>query len=209
MTEGADTTRSGGRSAERATVPPLRLSGECLIAMPNMGDDRFNRAVVLVTSHDEDGAMGIVVNRQVLKPTFGSVLEELDIPHGEDLRAMHDAVPIYEGGPMEQGRGFVVHSLDYRQPNTQRIGRRYGLTTTLEILRNIAGGGPPGRFLLALGYAGWGAGQLEREIGENAWLTCPPNDDVLFDLPAEGRYDAALGTLGVDASLLSGTAGHA
>ena len=187
----------------------LDLTGQCLIAMPGMSDDRFARAVVLVTSHDEDGAMGLVINRQVLKPTFGSVLDELDIPFGHAGRELHDRVPIYEGGPVEQGRGFVVHSLDYSQPNTKRVGEQYGLTTTLEILKNIAGGGPPGRFLLALGYAGWGAGQLERELSENAWLTCGATDDVLFDLPAEGRYDAALGTLGVDPNLLMATAGHA
>ena len=139
---------------------PLDLSGQCLIAMPGMSDDRFSRAVILLTSHDDEGAMGIVVNRQVLKPTFGSVLDELDIPYGHATRELHDRVPIYEGGPVEQGRGFVVHSLDYSQSNTRRIGEHYGLTTTLEILKNIAGGGPPGRFLLALGYAGWNSGQL-------------------------------------------------
>ena len=200
MTSRADIEPAGGT---------LDLSGQCLIAMPGMSDERFARSVVLVTSHDDEGAMGIVVNRQVLKPTFGSVLEELDIPAGQVSREMHDAVPIYEGGPVEQGRGFVIHSLDYSQPNTKRVGGRYGLTTTLEILKNIAGGGPPGRFLLALGYAGWGAGQLERELADNAWLTCGATDDVLFDLPAEGRYSAALGTLGVDPHLLMGTAGHA
>ena len=197
------TGRPGGTDDDR-----LDLTGQCLIAMPNMKDDRFSRAVILVTSHNDEGAMGIVVNRQVVQPTFGMVLDELDIPK-DGSRDLHDAVPIFEGGPVEQGRGFVVHSLDYRQANTIQVGRRYGLTTTLEILRNIAGGGPPGRFLLALGYAGWGAGQLEQEIAENAWLTCDAGDDVLFDVPAEGRYDAALATLGVDPRLLSGTAGHA
>ena len=187
----------------------LDLTGQCLIAMPGMSDDRFAKAVVFLTSHSAEGAMGIIVNRQVVQPTFGMVLDELDIPKARGTQDLHDTVPIFEGGPVEQGRGFVVHSLDYKQPNTVQVGRRYGLTTTLEILRNIAGGGPPGRFLLALGYAGWGAGQLERELAENAWLTCGACDDVLFDVPADKRYAAALATLGVDPRLLSQTAGHA
>ena len=215
MSDDADTTpltsaRPRGGPAPRGaggTASELDLTGQCLIAMPGMADDRFSKAVVFLTQHSSEGAMGIVVNRQVVQPTFGMVLDELDIPKsGHDL---HDTVPIFEGGPVEQGRGFVVHSLDYRQPNTVEVGRRYGLTTTLEILRNIAGGGPPGRFLLALGYAGWGAGQLEQELAENSWLTCGASDDVLFDVPADKRYAAALATLGVDPRLLSQTAGHA
>ena len=201
---------SGGPAPGTGTpqAETLDLTGQCLIAMPGMSDDRFAKAVVFVTSHSAEGAMGIVVNRQVVQPTFGMVLDELDIPKA-GAAELHDTVPIFEGGPVEQGRGFVVHSLDYRQANTIQVGRRYGLTTTLEILRNIAGGGPPGRFLLALGYAGWGAGQLEQELAENAWLTCGASDDVLFDVPADKRYAAALATLGVDPRLLSQTAGHA
>lgn len=214
---GTGTTRGPGGSGGVAQPPgaaalgdgdALDLTGQCLIAMPGMADDRFAKAVIFLTSHTAEGAMGIVVNRQVVQPTFGMVLDELDIPkvgHPD----LHDTVPIFEGGPVEQGRGFVVHSLDYKQPNTVEVGRRYGLTTTLEILRNIAGGGPPGRFLLALGYAGWNAGQLEQELAENAWLTCGASDDVLFDVPADKRYATALATLGVDPRLLSQTAGHA
>ena len=191
------------------TEHTLDLTGQCLIAMPGMKDDRFSRAVILVTSHSDDGAMGIVINKQVVQPTFGMVLEELDIDVEPKTQDISDHIPIFEGGPVEQGRGFVIHSLDYEQSNTIRIRRRYGLTTTLEILRNIAGGGPPGRFLLALGYAGWSAGQLEQELKDNAWLTCAPNDDMIFDRPADQRYDAAMLSLGIDPLLLSDAVGHA
>ena len=174
--------------------------------MPGMGDARFARSVVLVVSHGEDGAMGLVLNQPVASPGFVDVLEELDI----DVTADRGELPIVlRGGPVEQGRGFVLHTLDHSDPGTLRVGDDLGMSTTLEILRKVASPEPPRRSALFLGYAGWASGQLEDEIGANGWLTLPEAEALVFDVGPAETYAAALSRLGIDEVSLSGTAGHA
>ncbi len=191
---GTDTSADGGW-----------LTGQLLIAMPQMEDPRFARAVVYVCAHTADGAMGLVVNHPIESVTFPDLLEQLNIeaPTGNgDMRIMF-------GGPVETGRGFVLHSADYVHDSTLLVSQSIGLTATLEILRDIAGGKGPRHRLLALGYAGWGPGQLDAEIQANGWLTAPADDALLFDGDIGGKWKRALDRLGVSAALLSGDAGHA
>ena len=185
----------------------MDLTGQLLIAMPEMADDRFARSVVLVVSHGEDGAMGLVLNQPVASPGFTEVLDELGIEvNGE---AAITLPRVLRGGPVEQGRGFVLHSLDHSGPGTLRVGDDVGMSTTLDILRKVASPEPPRRSALYLGYAGWGGGQLEQEIASNGWLTVEDAQDLVLKTPPDRIYQAALSRLGVDEALLSGAAGHA
>lgn len=180
------------------------LTGKLLIAMPQMHDPRFARTVVYICAHTKDGAMGLVVNRQIESLTFPDLLTQLKIEAaspGAEIRVMF-------GGPVETGRGFVLHSSDYKQDSTLEIGH-VGLTATLDILRDLAQGTGPRRSLLALGYAGWGPGQLDTEIQDNGWLIAPADENIIFGHDLDAKWDAALAGLGVSAGLLSGQAGHA
>lgn len=185
---------------------PLNLTGKLLIAMPAMGDPRFEHAVVLICAHSEEGAMGLIVNKPTGEVALSDMLEQLSIEHGPQSRQME----VSFGGPVEQTRGFVLHSLDYvSNVNTLKVESVFGLTATLDILEALAKGRGPERALVAIGYAGWGPGQLEDELSQNAWLTCDANMELVFDLPDTGKWDGALKSLGVDALLLSADAGHA
>jgi len=181
------------------------LTGKILIAMPGMGDPRFRRAVVLVCAYSDEGAMGLVLNRPVTDTSFASLLELLDI---ETESAARD-IPIRSGGPVEPGRGFVLHSAD-RPPDdgTMPVGAGLALTTTRNILEELAQGKGPGQAMLALGYAGWGPGQLDHEIRANGWLTAGMQADYAFGDPGT-LWTRALQSLGVDPLLLSGAAGRA
>lgn len=188
------------------------LEGQLLIAMPGMSDPRFERALILLCAHSEDGAMGIRVNDVAPRLTFADVIERLDLmPPGETkLPPSADAIIVHNGGPVETGRGFVLHSADYASDaSTLVVDDEVCLTATLDILRAIVDGTGPKRALLALGYAGWGPGQLEAEIMANGWLNCPAAPDLLFDLEVEGKYDVAMSRIGVDPAMLSDSAGHA
>ena len=183
------------------------LSGKLLIAMPAMGDPRFERSVVYVCAHNDDGAMGIIVNKPVPELRFADLLEQLGIPRPD--KGARD-IRVHFGGPVEGGRGFVLHSSDYEsEGGTMRIDEEVSMTATLDILRRIAAGDGPKSSMLALGYAGWGPGQLEREITENAWLTGPARSDILFGRANEHKWAAALKAIGVDPQTLSSSAGHA
>jgi putative transcriptional regulator len=185
---------------------PLNLTGKLLIAMPAMGDPRFEHAVVLICAHSEEGAMGLIVNKPTGEVALSDMLDQLSIEHGPQSRQME----VSFGGPVEQTRGFVLHSLDYvSNVNTLKVESVFGLTATLDILEALAKGRGPERALVAIGYAGWGPGQLEDELSQNAWLTCDANMELVFDLPDTGKWDGALKSLGVDALLLSADAGHA
>ncbi len=180
------------------------LQGQLLIAMPSMEDDRFTSSVVYMCAHSEEGAMGLVINRPASHITFSELLSQLSI------RASGKEVPIHVGGPVETGRGFVLHTPDYDGgASTLSVGDGVGLTATVDILRAIAKGGGPREKLVALGYAGWGPGQLEAEIGSNGWLTCEATPEVVFECPPEAKWSMALNTLGVDSNKLSGETGHA
>jgi putative transcriptional regulator len=185
---------------------PIDLTGQLLIAMPGMGDPRFEKSVILICAHSGDGAMGLIINKPARKLTFADLLKQLGI----DTDDPQKGPAICFGGPVENGRGFVLHSLDYGQSEaTMKVPGGFGMTATLDILEDIATGTGPERALLALGYAGWGPGQLEDEIGDNGWLTCDANEDLVYSSENPGKWSAALGTLGVNALALSATAGRA
>lgn len=181
------------------------LTGQFLIAMPTMNDPRFQRSVIYVCVHNAEGAMGLVVNRLVESLTFDELLEQLDIP---SPRA-EDAIRVHFGGPVESGRGFVLHSTEYNNDGTVVMDNGIGLTATVDILRDIADGEGPRDTLLALGYAGWGPGQLDSEIQENAWLTVPAEAGLLFDAELDQKWDRAVSMLGFDPNLLSSVSGRA
>ena len=186
------------------------LEGKMLIAMPSMGDSRFERTVIYMCVHNPEGAMGIVVNKPAENITFPDLLDRLSI-HSPDIHAPnHIACPVLAGGPVEMGRGFVLHTQDYfSEEATLPVDENVGLTASVDILRAMATGCGPSRALLALGYAGWAPGQLDAEIQANGWLHCEPDPDLLFGLDLAAKYHEALAKLGVNISLLSGEAGHA
>lgn len=182
------------------------LTGQLLIAMPQMMDPRFARSVVYVCAHSEDeGAMGLVVNKLVASLTMDELFTHLNL----DPSALGRSRPVHFGGPVEPGRGFVLHTADYREEATLVVGDGFAVTATLDILRAIGKGEGPRRSLLALGYAGWAPGQLDAEIQANGWLSVPADSDLVFDDDFEAKWQRALGKLGVDLTLLSTEAGHA
>ncbi len=184
----------------------LDLDGKLLVAMPGMGDPRFEKSVILICAHSAEGAMGLIINRPARDLTFGNLLDQLSIPRvpeGRDIR-------IHSGGPVERGRGFVLHSPDYTGgPATMRIGSDYGMTATLDILEALARGDGPARALLALGYSGWGPGQLEDEIRANGWLIAHAAEDLVFSADDAGKWVGALRAMGIDPLMLSASAGRA
>ena len=177
----------------------MDLTGKLLIAMPGMGDPRFEHAVVYLCSHSDEGAMGLIVNKPSSELHLSDLLKQLDIPRG----AGRD-VPVHFGGPVEHGRGFVLHSPEYRSEGstTLEVDDRFGLTATLNILEDMSRGEGPDAALLALGYAGWGAGQLDNEIKQGAWIPVDLEESVVFDTPVEDRWNAALAALGIDPAYL-------
>ena len=181
------------------------LAGHLLVAMPNMSDPRFERAVIYVCAHGEDGAMGLMINKLVDQITFPEMLEQLGI----DDSNVAEQIRVHFGGPVETGRGFVLHSTDYRQDSSMEVDSRIALTATVDILRDIAGGQGPRRSLLALGYAGWGPGQLDQEIQANGWLHVDPDEQLIFDTDLDDKWQRAIGKLGFDPFSLTGHFGHA
>ncbi len=193
--------------------PADHLEGQMLIAMPGIGDPRFERTVIFMCAHSAEGAMGLVINKPADDLTFVDLLDRLSIiPEEEQIRIPDEIAHkhIQFGGPVETGRGFVLHTTDYYiADSTMPIDDRIGLTATLDILRAIANGEGPRQALLALGYAGWEPGQLENELQLNGWLHCEADETLLFGSDLESRYDSALRKIGIDISMLSSEAGHA
>ncbi len=175
------------------------LTGKLLVAMPFMGDNRFDHAVIYVCGHDEYGAIGLVINKPLNSLTFSDLLSQLDITPCPTTRP----VQMLTGGPVEVSRGFVLHSVDYQSDSTVRVGENYSITATLDILRTLAVGHGPSKFILTLGYAGWRSGQLEQEIQDNLWMIVGPTDEIIFRAPVEFRWRASMLSLGVDPSTLS------
>jgi putative transcriptional regulator len=184
----------------------MDLTGKLLIAMPGMGDPRFEKSVILICAHSDEGAMGLIVNKAIPDLSFDNLLEHLEIPRapeGRDIR-------VHFGGPVEMGRGFVLHSRDYRGgAATMRIEGGYGMTATLDVLEALAKGEGPHRALLALGYSGWGPGQLEAEIARNDWLTAEAEAGLVFAEEDGAKWSRALKSMGIDPITLSATAGRA
>ncbi len=182
------------------------LTGQLLIAMPQMMDPRFARSVVYVCAHSEDeGAMGLVVNKLFESLTMDELFTHLKLDPGAAARSR----PVHFGGPVEPGRGFVLHTADYREEASLVVGDDLAITATLDILRAIGRGEGPRRCLLALGYAGWAPGQLDAEMQANGWLSVSADSDLVFDEDFESKWQRALAKLGVDLTLLSTEAGHA
>lgn len=187
------------------------LQNHFLIAMPSMRDERFARAVIYLCAHGEDGAMGIIINR-AQQLGFSDVLVELGIvDRSESIRLPARArdMPVRNGGPVDRSRGFVLHSGDYVVESSMPVADDVCLTATMDILRAISVGDGPRHALMALGYSGWDAGQLEMEIAENGWLACPATPDLLFEGDIDTAYDRILASIGVDLTHLSNIAGHA
>ena len=189
------------------------LDGQLLIAMPAMSDPRFERSVIYMCAHSEQGAMGIIINKTTPMISFGDLLSQLDITGGDEaIEPSRElaGMPVLFGGPVEQGRGFVLHTSDYFTADSSLpVAENIALTATIDILRAMAKGEGPERAMLALGYSGWAPGQLENEIQHNGWLTCPADEELLFGLDYAERYAAALKKLKIDPGMLSSDAGHA
>jgi putative transcriptional regulator len=184
---------------------PSSLSGQLLVAMPQMADPRFARTVVYLCAHSAEGAMGLVVNRLIDSLSFGSLLAQL----GVETEGAPADMPVHFGGPVESSRGFVLHTSDYQQDSTLVIDDDIALTATVDVLRAIARGTGPRRRVLALGYAGWAPGQLDAEIQANGWLLVPPDLDLVFGLDNGSKWQQAIAKIGIDLSLLSSEVGHA
>lgn len=182
------------------------LSGKLLVAMPTMRDPRFERTVIYLCAHNEEGAMGLVVNRLIDSITFPQLLDQLSIVR--PASTIEDIL-VHFGGPVEAGRGFVLHSADYANDSTLVVDDQVAVTATIDILRNIALGRGPRRSMLALGYAGWAAGQLETEIRANGWLHVEADDELVFGLDQDIKWEAAFAKIGIDREMLSVDAGHA
>lgn len=181
------------------------LTGQLLIAMPGMEDPRFAQSVIYVCAHTDEGAMGIVLNKPLRKPSFEDLLRQLDVAPVPPARR----IQLCQGGPVDHARGFVLHTADWTGDGSLRVDDRIALTASLDVLKAIAEGAGPREGLLALGYASWGPGQLDQEMQQNVWLSAPAGQELVFDTAHDTKWRRALASLRIDPLLLSGAAGHA
>jgi len=181
------------------------LTGQLLIAMPAMDDPNFAHSVILLCAHTDEGAMGIVLNQPLAKPSFDALLAQLDVEPVPPARQ----IQLCQGGPVDHGRGFVLHTSDWISDGSLRVDDRLALTASLDVLQEIAQGGGPKESMLALGYSSWSPGQLDREMQENVWLSAPVELALLFDADHGTKWRRALAILRVDPLLLSGVSGRA
>lgn len=195
------------RLGEKKLENQRHLAGKLLLAMPSMGDPRFHRAVILVCAHDESGAMGLVINHALPGIQFSELLKQFNIT--SDIKIRHSRIPVLSGGPVEGARGFILHSSEFRQKDTISINQQYSITGTIEALKDVARGQGPEQMLFILGYAGWEAEQLDREIQENAWLVADPDPDLIFNADPQDKWARAVRKLGIEPGMLSTEAGHA
>ena len=175
--------------------------------MPTMGDPRFVRSVIYVCAHNADGALGLIINNKMNSPSFSEILEQLEIPASHNTK--NEIKDVYFGGPVETGRGFILHSLEYNAGDTLVVDNEIGMTASLGIIKELAAGTGPNNSLFALGYSGWGAGQLDNEMQENAWLSVDADLNLIFNEVVDVKWDKALEKVGVNAALLSTESGHA
>ena len=175
--------------------------------MPTMRDPRFIRSVVYICAHNADGALGLIINKKMNSPSFSEILEQLEISAVPDKK--NKIKDVYFGGPVETGRGFILHSSEYNSSDTLVVDNEIGMTASLGIIKELAAGTGPHNSLVALGYAGWGAGQLDNEMRENAWLSVDPDLDLIFNEVVDVKWDKALEKVGVNAAVLSTESGHA
>ena len=181
------------------------VTGQLLIAMPGMRDERFAKSVIYMCAHSEEGAMGLVLNQRLDSLKFAELISQLEL----DEKHLSSDVPVHFGGPVESGRGFVLHTSDYQQDATLEVVNGVALTASVEILKAIAQGKGPQKSLLALGYAGWGPGQLDMEIRANGGLQVPSDSEIIFDIEPDTKWEQAIQRLGIDPRMLSEDVGHA
>lgn len=181
------------------------LAGSLLVSMPYMQDTRFHKSLIFLCGHDQNGAMGLVINRHLEGLTLEDLFQQMDMPPPSNSYNC----PIYSGGPVEGGRGFVLHTSDYQQSTTILVGKDYAITATVDILSAIAAGTGPREVILALGYAGWGPGQLDIEISSSTWLQIEANEGLVFQTPPLQKWARAISQLGIEESMLVGDYGHA
>lgn len=182
------------------------LTGKLLIAMPGMSDPRFDRSVVFLCAHSSEGAMGLIVNKPSADLEIADLLRQIGVTPAETL----DPMPVHFGGPVENGRGFVLHGADYTgNESTLKVDASFGMTATVDILQQIAAGTGPAQCIMALGYAGWGPGQLESELQQNGWLTSDASLELVFGSDSSAKWERALRGLGINPLLLSSTGGRA
>lgn len=189
------------------------LTGQLLLAMPGMTDPRFDHSVIYICSHNEDGAMGLVINNAATNIDFAGLLDQLDVSYDPEEVSLPGEqasdIGLYSGGPVETGRGFILHSADYTQDTTLVVSETVALSATVDILSAIAEGTGPADFIIALGYTGWGPGQLEQEINRNSWLTIEADNELLFRTDQDLKWSRAMAKLGIDITLLSTESGRA
>ncbi|SFR58705.1 putative transcriptional regulator [Yoonia tamlensis] len=191
---------------EAMKAQDTNLTGKLLIAMPAMDDPRFAHSVIYMCSHSDDGGMGLIVNKPQVNLQFSDLLEQMGINKAPGVRDIR----VHFGGPVDQARGFVLHSNDYTAATgTLEVADEISMSATLDVIEDIASGAGPRTSLLALGYAGWAPGQLESEIAQNGWLTCDARSDIVFGRANEHKWVGALKLMGIDPLMLSGTAGRA
>ncbi len=193
-------------ASDAAASDALRLAGHFLIAMPGMRDANFSETLTLLCEHNDQGALGFVVNRPT-ELTLAELFEQQGVDFDPDSPVARQ--PLYAGGPVETERGFILHSAEQRWEATMPVNEHFALTASRDIIEAVARGAGPRHFLFLLGYAGWGPGQLEGEMADNAWLTTPADPAIVFELPPRERWQAAARRLGIDLHLLNPDAGHA
>jgi putative transcriptional regulator len=205
--------RTTKRSKFVARASPSFLDGHLLIAMPSMRDPRFARSVIYMCAHSDQGAMGLIINQQARDISFGELLVQTRVLRHDNATRLPPPIrrmPVHVGGPVDVERGFVLHSSEYiADSSTMPIDEGVALTSTIDILRAIANGRGPDRALLALGYAGWSPGQLERELQANGWLHVQATPELVFDVGIADKYGRALSAIGIDPAQLVSEAGHA
>ncbi|WP_298215272.1 YqgE/AlgH family protein [Acidocella sp.] len=184
---------------------PDWLTGQVLLAMPALRDPRFAQGVIFICAHSPEGAMGLLLNRPLRSPKFAALMSQLDVEPQPPLREL----ALGQGGPVEDQRGFVLHSTDWLGEGSLQVDDTHALSASLDVLQAIAAGGGPEKARLLLGYAGWGPGQLEEELLQNSWLTLPADDEILFDTAYQTKWHRALAKLRIDPAMLSGDAGRA
>lgn len=185
------------------------LKGQLLIAMPQMNDPRFHRAVIFMCVHDTKGAMGLVVNKPLPSPDFGEVLNQVGVVADKAIDPKIKSMPVLSGGPVQGVHGFLLHSSDFSQKDTVHIDDLFSISGTVDSLRAIVNGYRPEKMLFTLGYAGWGAGQLEKELQDNVWMIAPASYEIVFNSQTEQMWENAYAVIGVNPGMISGITGHA
>lgn len=193
--------------SKKKELTPQYLTGKILLATPAITDPRFQRAVIFMCAHDDKGAMGFMINNILRDVEFEKIIEQTGLK--SNIKIDLKEIGVLNGGPVEESRGFLLHSNEFKQKETIQVNQQFGVTGTVEALQDVVEGKGPKDMLFVLGHAGWSAGQLDQEIQQNSWLIAEPNHKLIFDTPLEEKWTFALSTLGIDPAMLSMNAGRA